>query len=177
MPPLKNRVGQKFGRLTVIERGETKEYPCGGRLTSWKCLCECGNTVEVLNSNLVTGHTRSCGCLEKEHPNAIKHGMKKDNERLYGVWASMRQRCNDKNLECYKNYGDRGITVCEEWADFGSFAKWALENGYDSNAPYGECTLDRIDNNGNYEPSNCRWTNMLVQRHNQRRLHDWEDII
>lgn len=177
MPPFKNRIGQKFGRLTVVEKGETKEFPCGRKLTAWKCKCECGNMVEVLTSNLVTGHTRSCGCIEKDHPSAKKYEYRKKYKRLYSVWQSMRQRCRDKNLKCYKNYGGRGITICDEWDNFDRFAEWSMANGYDEKAPFGECTLDRIDNDGNYEPSNCRWVNLLIQRHNQRRLNDWEKII
>lgn len=94
---------------------------------------------------------------------------KRYNERLYNVWNSMKSRCYNPNVASYKNYGGRGIEVCDEWAhNFPTFQKWAIENGYDPDAPYGECTIDRIDVNGNYEPSNCRWVSMDVQRYNKR---------
>ena len=100
-----------------------------------------------------------------------KHG-KSRKSRLYNVWVGMRQRCNDKNHKSYKNYGGRGIRVCEEWDDFESFEAWALDNGYDKDAPYGECTLDRIDVNGNYEPSNCRWVDAATQARNKRKKNE-----
>lgn len=95
------------------------------------------------------------------------HGLSKT--RLYRVFKSMKDRCFNKNNAYYKNYGGRGITICREWLDdFAAFYNWALCNGYDENAPKGECTIDRINNNGNYEPSNCRWVNNKVQQSNKR---------
>ena len=100
--------------------------------------------------------------------NAMVHGFSR--ERLYRcVWKAIKQRCYDQNYHGYNLYGGRGITVCDEWRnDYITFRQWALENGYDANAPYGECTIDRIDVNGNYEPSNCRFVNMKAQSNNKR---------
>ena len=99
-----------------------------------------------------------------------KHGCARRNgsTRLYKVWRNMKVRCDNPNCKEYKYYGGRGISVCEEWNDFIEFQKWAYANGYDENAKRGECTLDRIDVNKNYEPSNCRWVNMKVQCNNRR---------
>ena len=176
MPPLKDRTGERYGSLTVIKRSEDKITPGGQRLTSWLCKCDCGNEITVLGCNLNSGHTKSCGCYSVQHPSATKHGLMRKHQRLYNIWCNMKQRCNDANHKSYANYGGRGIKVCDEWNDFGKFCAWAILNGYDENAPYGECTLDRINVNGDYEPSNCRWANMLIQRHNQRRLCDWQNL-
>ena len=93
-----------------------------------------------------------------------------NNKRLYCVFSNMKQRCFNKNCPDYKHYGGRGITICDEWRyDFAAFYDWAIDNGYDENAKFGECTIDRIDVNGNYEPSNCRWVSMTVQNWNRER--------
>lgn len=89
--------------------------------------------------------------------------------KLYRVWINMKSRCNNPNNIGFKDYGKRGITVCDEWYDFVSFKEWAEANGYDENAPYRQCTLDRIDVNGNYEPNNCRWVSQEIQNRNMRR--------
>ena len=92
------------------------------------------------------------------------------NDRLYEVWGSMKKRCNNPNDKSYKNYGGRGIKVCKEWNEnYLSFKKWAYKNGYDENAPHGECTIDRINVNGNYEPNNCRWISNAEQQKNKRK--------
>lgn len=140
-----------------------------GKPTRWICECDCGTVKDVPGSELVRGASKSCGCYKSEK--AANAHRKHDGKgtRLYNVWTSMNNRCRNKNERTYKYYGGRGISVCEEWQDFGNFKKWAYENGYDETAKRGDCTIDRIDNNGNYEPSNCRWVSMKVQRMNARK--------
>jgi hypothetical protein len=114
------------------------------------------------------GSIKSCGCLEKENRLEANTTHGGASTRLYGVWLGIRKRCFNVNEPAYPNYGGRGITVCSEWNDYSKFREWALKSGYDKNAPRGKCTLDRINVDGNYEPSNCRWVDMKVQRQNQR---------
>ena len=164
----KDLTNNKFGRLTVINYvGKTKD-----RHAKWLCKCECGNEVVVNGNSLISGHTQSCGCLQKERTSKsrYKHGGRSQHnntERLYYVWVEMRSRCNNKNNKEYQFYGGKGVKVCKDWNDYSLFRKWALKNGYDKNADYGKCTIDRIDNNGNYEPSNCRWVSMAIQNANK----------
>ena len=154
--------GQKFGKLTVLERANPNQK--GG--ARWLCQCECGQTTTVDSYSLRSGHTKSCGCIHGEF-----HGS--SYSRLYGVWNNMRNRCYNPNKESYKHYGGRGIRVCDEWLhSFAAFKEWAMSTGYDPSAPYGQCTLDRIDVNGNYEPSNCRWVDFKTQANNTRAKTD-----
>lgn len=154
--------GRRFGRLVVIKRIS----PIGHKVR-WLCHCDCGAEKDIAAYELTSGNTRSCGCLQAESRRMPKkHGGR--GTRLYNVWKTMRQRCMNKNHGSYRYYGARGIRICEEWSDFQVFHDWALENGYDQDAPRGQCTLDRIDPNGNYEPSNCRWVDAATQNANRR---------
>ncbi len=158
--------GKRFGRLTVIERYGVNNH----RNITWKCICDCGNVVIEDGSSLRSGHTKSCGCLMTEIVSAQfkKHGGSKS--RLYVVWGGMIARCTNPSHTAYKNYGGRGISVCDEWKnDFAKFQKWAYENGYDENAKTHVCTIDRINNDGNYGPNNCRWVDMKTQCNNTQR--------
>ena len=156
--------GKKFGRLIVVrEDGYNKHMN-----RKWLCQCECGNYCSLTTSTLNSGHTQSCGCLHKDllRERLTTHGGTHD--KLYNTWWDMKRRCEKSYDKNYDIYGGQGIKVCDEWHDYGVFRKWALEHGYDETAPFGECTIDRINVLGNYEPSNCRWISMEEQRYNCR---------
>lgn len=162
-----NLMGQQFGRLTVIGKGDNK-----GKYTTWLCKCDCGNIKCIRTDQLRSGSVVSCGKHQYEHLKNRKYKYPIDvrNRRIRNIWHGMLNRCNDKNNKEYKNYGGRGIIVCEEWYDYVSFARWALNNGYSCNL-----TIDRIDNNGNYEPSNCKWST-IHEQHNNRQNSRYETI-
>ena len=145
-------IGKKFNMLTVLE--ELPERKHGSRV--YRCKCDCGNIKDVRKDMLKNGHVKSCGCLH------TKHG--KRNTKIYRVFSEMKQRCYNKNHKDYKNYGGRGIAVCDEWKDdFMNFYNWAMSNNYQEGL-----SIDRINNDGNYEPDNCRWTDRKTQSNNRR---------
>lgn len=166
-----DRVGERFGRLVVVSRAEDYIAPNGKKHIRWKCQCDCGQETIVDVCQLVQGNTKSCGCLHNELLQAgnVKHGGRYD--RLYKVYTNMKNRCYNQNSNDYQYYGARGIKICTEWLnDYTAFKKWAYANGYNDSAQHGQCTIDRIDVNGNYEPSNCRWVSMSVQSKNRRNV-------
>ena len=161
--------GKRFGDWTVLYEVQS---PCNSR--KWMCRCVCGNERAVYQTNLIRGLSTGCRCRTSKET-AVRmtiHG--KTGTRLYVVWCDMRRRCYDEESSSYSNYGGRGITVCDEWLGDGGFMRfhsWAYSHGYDENAPKGECTLERIDNNGNYSPDNCCWTSLKRQAQNKRNTH------
>lgn len=160
----KDLTNQKFGRLLALNPTDKRKH--GGVV--WFCKCDCGNFTEVKSSSLICGETKSCGCLYLEMPKSKKHGM--NETRIYKIFTAMHQRCSNPNNPEYHNYGGRGIRVCNEWtgeSGFVNFYDWALKNGYDCTL-----TIDRVNNDGNYEPSNCKWSTFIRQQNNKRTNHN-----
>jgi hypothetical protein len=163
MSSFKNLTGQKFNKLTVIDRTANRVKPSGKQVAMWLCQCDCGKYVTVASGDLKSGHTKSCGCIMKNNKNGVTHGM--CHSRAYRSWRNMRDRCFNPKYKSYKDYGGRGITVCEKWLAFEGFWEDMYE-GYADNL-----TLDRIDNDKNYEPGNCRWITNAEQQANKRCNH------
>lgn len=157
-------VGKKFGKLTVVKFDHSKPIILkngikNGNCYFYLCECECGTKIIVQRNHLIYNHSKSCGCLNFTHNLTYT--------RLYNIFMGMKQRCYNLKRRKYKIYGERGITICNEWLDdFMAFYNWSIANGYND-----KLSIDRIDVNGNYEPSNCRWVNMKIQQRNRTNNH------
>ena len=153
--------GRRFGYWTVIARAKNNTHGSA----QWQCQCDCGKVRVIGAEYLKNGRSQSCGCHKNDYNR--RHGGK--GTKLYEVWRFMRYRCESPNNQAYPMYGARGIQVCEDWHDFAAFRVWAMDNGYREGL-----SIDRIDVNGNYEPSNCRWTDARTQMNNRRNTPHYE---
>ena len=164
-------IGLRFGRLTVVSYSHKTKKKSAGYNHFYNCKCECGGSCTVERSSLKFENTRSCGCIHKEvmskkNKELSKYKGESNSKyaRILRIHSAMIHRCYNENDMNYRHYGGRGIIVCDEWLnDYYSFKKWALENGYSS-----DLSIDRINVNGNYEPSNCKWATNKEQRNNTR---------
>lgn len=150
--------GKRYGRLLVVSESHKGR---GGFY--WNCICDCGSETTVLGTDLRRGHTKSCGCYNREMSEVknTKHGL--NGTRISRIHQNMKARCNNPNNTHYHNYGGRGISVCEEWSSLSSFSEWAFSSGYNDSL-----TIDRVNNDKGYEPSNCRWISKSEQSYNKR---------
>lgn len=172
-----NLTGKVFDRWTVIS--EAGRAP--GRQVKWFCRCVCGKEREVLGTHLRAGNSTSCGCVKKKRPTpgdrtdrVSRSTCKVSSDRFYQIWNGMKQRTSNPNHPSFNYYGGRGITVCERWLDFGGFHEDTHADYLKHVEEYGEAdtTLDRLNSDGNYEPSNCRWATRTEQARNRRTRSD-----
>ena len=154
----KDLTGMKFGNLTAIKNLGRKT----GNIL-WLCHCDCGKDIKCYQYNLERGTSTSCGCLRSFYAKQTRCCHGESTGTLYKKWGSIKTRCYNKKIPCYKNYGGRGIKICDDWLKFWNFREWAYKNGYSDGL-----TLERIDVNGNYEPDNCKWISMAEQQSNKR---------
>lgn len=156
---LKNMSGYVFNDCKVIERVESKN-----KRAMWLCECFCGNRFIESGTRIRNGSKKSCGCLRKKKTSERNTTHNKSQTRLYRIWCNMKARCNNSNNPAFDRYGGRGIKVCDEWnKSFNEFYKWAKISGYTN-----ELTIERVDNDGNYEPDNCKCANYSIQGRNKR---------
>ncbi|MDP4459875.1 hypothetical protein QUD39_01190 [Staphylococcus hyicus] len=155
----KNMSGYVFNDCKVIERVESKN-----KRAVWLCECFCGNRFIESGTRIRNGSKKSCGCLRKKKTRERNTTHNKSQTRLYRIWCNMKARCNNSNNPAFDRYGGRGIKICDEWnKSFDEFYKWAKISGYTN-----ELTIERVDNDGNYEPDNCKWANYSIQGRNKR---------
>lgn len=156
--------GIRFGRLVVVKRDGTRVSAGGYKRAQWERICDCGKTTYATTLDLRKGDVRSCGCLKAERDRVFSATHHESDTRLYHIWQAMRKRCNNVNDSAYKNYGGRGITVCDEWNNsYLSFRDWSLIHGYND-----KLSIDRINVNEGYYPDNCRWVDWGTQCNNRR---------
>lgn len=168
MGKLIDLTGQRFGRLTVVHKVPNKRYG----VPRWFCKCDCGGTTEADSGNLKNGYRASCGCLSIDHLARLKTGLhashRMSRTAIYATWIQIRERCENPKNPSYHRYGGRGIKVCERWQTFENFRDDMGEK------PSKDHSIDRMDNDGNYEPDNCRWATRLEQTWNTRRNRYFE---
>lgn len=185
MPKKKDITGLRVGKLVALYFDKYDYFPSGERYEKWLCQCDCGKRLSVNKKNLLSGASKSCGCLsvESNRRRLTKHGGR--NTRLYSIWCNMKGRCLNSSDSDYDRYGGRGINICNEWIDdYVVFRDWAITNGYNDSL-----TIDRVDVNKDYCPDNCRWVDMRIQANNRTNTiyieyngerhtcSEWADIV